>query len=211
MNYIYCITNLINEKRYVGKTTQSIEERFKEHCRDSIKEHEKSRPLYDAMNKYGVENFKVELLEEVKDEQDLSNREIYWITELHSYGKDGYNATKGGDGILLYNYDDIVSLYNLGYTITEVAEKMNCDNATVTRILKSRGVYQQKDRLGKRINQFDKAHNFIQTFVSSKAAARWLVEMGKSKSEHSASNHIINCCKHKLKSIGGYIWEYAIE
>jgi predicted transcriptional regulator len=43
-------------------------------------------------------------------------------------------------------------LYNLGYTTTEVAEKMNCDIATVTRILKSKGVYQHKDRLGRRIN-----------------------------------------------------------
>lgn len=47
------------------------------------------------MNKYGVENFIVEELEYVKDENILSEREVYWIKELETYG---YNATKGGDG-----------------------------------------------------------------------------------------------------------------
>ena len=53
------------------------------------------------MNKYGVENFIVEELEYVKDENILSEREVYWIKELETYGSKGYNATKGGDGTQL--------------------------------------------------------------------------------------------------------------
>ena len=52
MAYIYKITNLINGKVYIGKTSEkTIEERFKIHIKDSKKEHCEKRPLYDAMNK----------------------------------------------------------------------------------------------------------------------------------------------------------------
>lgn len=84
MAYIYCITNLINSN--VGKTTTSIEERWKEHCYDFQKERCNKRPLYDAMNKYGVENFMIEELEYVDSNSELSEREIYWIKELGTYG-----------------------------------------------------------------------------------------------------------------------------
>lgn len=79
MGYIYLITNLINSKKYVGKTTTTIKERWQEHCSDNKKDRCNKRPLYDAFNKYGIENFKIEELEYVENNQELSNREIYWI------------------------------------------------------------------------------------------------------------------------------------
>lgn len=70
------------------------------------------------MNKYGIENFKVEELEYVEDDSKLSDREIYWIQELHTYGSDGYNASKGGDGKILFDHNEIIELANLGYTLS---------------------------------------------------------------------------------------------
>ena len=62
---IYCISNDINNKCYIGKTTYPIiEQRFKEHCVDSRKPNKEKRPLYSAMNKYGIEHFSIKLLEE---------------------------------------------------------------------------------------------------------------------------------------------------
>ena len=58
MGYIYKITNLINNKLYIGQTKKTIEERFKAHIK--VARQHKNRYLYDAMNKYGYENFKIE-------------------------------------------------------------------------------------------------------------------------------------------------------
>ena len=62
MPYIYKITNDINNKIYIGKTLHAIEHRFKEHCKDSKKRQNEKRPLYSAMNKYGIEHFHISIL-----------------------------------------------------------------------------------------------------------------------------------------------------
>lgn len=99
MGYIYKIVNTINGKIYVGQTTKSIEERWQQH-KIKAKQHP-NRYLYDAMNHYGVENFKIESIEECENSL-LNEREQYWIRYLHSYYLDdnsnGYNMTLGGDG-----------------------------------------------------------------------------------------------------------------
>ena len=38
MAYIYKITNDVNGKIYIGKTYNSIEKRFKEHCRERLRD-----------------------------------------------------------------------------------------------------------------------------------------------------------------------------
>jgi len=86
---IYQITNKVNGKFYIGKTTKSVEERFQRH----IYNHKSGKThLYSAMRKHGIENFVVSILEEVKN--SIDEREKFWISKLSPE----YNMTKGGDG-----------------------------------------------------------------------------------------------------------------
>ena len=73
---IYCITNKINGKQYVGQTVRTEEERFKEHCRD------KKMYISKAIRKYGKENFLVETIDSALLIDDLNEKEIYWIEEF---------------------------------------------------------------------------------------------------------------------------------
>ena len=80
MPYIYKISNDINDKLYIGKTLYTIERRWSQHKNNArTRKDLEHLPLYSAMNKYGIEHFSIEAIEEVKDEKKLSEREQYWI------------------------------------------------------------------------------------------------------------------------------------
>ena len=136
MAYIYKITNLINGKVYIGKTSEkTIEERFKIHIKDSKKEHCEKRPLYDAMNKYGIENFIIEEVESGLTDEEACIREEYWIKQYNSYigfeNCNGYNATLGGDGKRLYNYKEIAQKYQELKSVKDTAKYFNCDKKVI--------------------------------------------------------------------------------
>lgn len=96
---IYKITNNINNNCYIGQSIH-IEERWKEHKSKYNWEKENKKPLYLAFQKYGLENFSFEIIEECKPEQ-LNLKEQYWIDYYNSYNN-GYNMTSGGET----NYGD---------------------------------------------------------------------------------------------------------
>ena len=212
MPYIYKITNQINGKAYIGKTLFSIEERWKEHCKDYCKERCDKRPLYLAMNKYGIQYFSIEKIEECSDDI-LNDRERYWIEYFGTF-KNGYNATLGGDGRAYIDYDLVVATYRELQNIKETAIKVGIDAGYAGKILKMRGepIIDQsivnRTKLGHPVNQYDLQGNYIQTFPSVKNAA---ISLGKLKNyaDRGCISHISDVCKGKRKTAYGYIWRYV--
>ena len=213
MSFIYKITNQINNKVYIGKTNLTIQERFKEHCRDSERKNMENRPLYRAMNKYGKENFSVEQIEECSFEI-ASEREKYWIEYYNSY-KYGYNATYGGDGTQLYDYNILSQAYLSGKTITEISQQYCCDIQTVKNALLDNNIKilsspQQCKRLfGHPVKGINIKTNEEKSFISQGDAAKWILENNLSKSNiDDISGKIGQVCKNARKTAYGYKWFY---
>lgn len=144
MGFIYKIINNINNKIYVGQTSQTIEIRFKRHYYDSKRIRERKRPLYNAFNKYGFENFSILQLEECEDSQ-LNERETYWINQLKSITPNGYNCSFGGGSIPKFDKQKIIKKYLETKSMKKTGEFIGCDATTVRRYLYSAQVVVSKD------------------------------------------------------------------
>ena len=109
---IYKITNLINQKSYIGQSI-SIEDRWKKHKNYPLKY--SKYPLYQAFNKYGIQNFSFEILE-LCDISQLNEKEIFYIKKYNTYTI-GYNQTLGGSGThgnsIKLSIEDIEIIYDL--------------------------------------------------------------------------------------------------
>ena len=100
MAHIYLITNVVNDKKYIGKTTKHNPfDRWKEHKNTARLNNKQaqSMPILRAIRKYGADSFIFTLIEECPDET-VNDRERHYIQEYNTYNY-GYNITLGGDGI----------------------------------------------------------------------------------------------------------------
>lgn len=91
--YIYCVTNQVSGKQYVGLTTKSVESRWETHIRDSKSS---NTVLGKALRKYGSEAFTVVAIDIAETEEQLSHKEKFWIAELNTIVPNGYNLKEGG-------------------------------------------------------------------------------------------------------------------
>ena len=228
---IYKITNILNNKNYIGQSI-NIEKRWKQHICKGINNSSEGK-LYPAMFQDGIENFSFNVIESFEniDKEKLDDREKYWISYYDSF-HNGYNSTRGGSGsnMRIYDEDSIKSLWDEGYCITEICNKINCCDGTIRLRLKNyisysveinsirEKIFSEKIPVSTNVYifdptiianfqkktpvyQYDLSGNFIREFASITQAAKFLGNISYSSDIAKASRQL-----KSHHSAYGYIW-----
>ena len=98
MGIIYCFTNKINNKKYIGQTINP-NQRYNAHKSNyqNSNNQEYNSLLHKAFRKYGFENFDYEILSKDIDDIELLNQlEIFYIKKFNTKVQNGYNVESGG-------------------------------------------------------------------------------------------------------------------
>lgn len=213
---MYKVTNNITKECYIG-ASKNIMNRWRDHFSNYKNPNRKdyNSLLYINIRKFGLENFKFELLEEC-DILELNDKERYYVKLF----KPEYNQTPGGKGGHVNKpkrFKEIIyDLEHSNKTFKEIGKEYGYCECTISQINKGESWYDEnlnypirtldrkKIALNKtsiRILQFDKKGNFIQEWESIRA---FYISQGEKRDTF----HIGDVCKGKRKTACGYIWKY---
>lgn len=219
--YIYKFTNKENLKSYIG-CTKNIGSRLQQHIKGSLKE---SKLLHEAIQRYGIKNFTIEILETTTFADDAFHLEEIYIERYHSFTPNGYNHTVGGAGNPGYTGNRVVCLdldgnYVKTYVSINATEKDGfhpnvvmkcCKGEALTSMgfqfmfedeynLKGGHPYiKPKSHSTKAIYQCDDDGNIIKEFESVREA---------SEETQTSRTAISGCLSGTYKRANGFIWVY---
>lgn len=176
---VYCVTNIVNGKKYVGKTRSSLSKRIKGHLYDALV---KNSPyaFHAAIRKYGTTSFTVSILAKCCSLKEIRDKEIDFITDLKTCGVNGYNMTEGGEGTLGFKH----------------AEETKC---AISRMKKGVPMSDSfKAKLNRQVCQVDpNTENILAIFQS----------IGEAETLTGSSN-VGMCASGKIRLAGGFTWRY---
>lgn len=218
MNGIIYMRISPNGKRYIGQTAKTEEARWREHVRESQKKNNPSKynsPLHTCIRKYGGDSFRVVILEcGIKTNDELNEREQYWIKKYHtliSEKQGGLNVAIGGIGHRTFYRDSFQKLYDEGYSVGEISKITGAICSTVSQYLKTtktenycrgRKVALSKDP-PRPVSCYDiNTCEKVYSFCSAADAAR---KLGVRNNNSTAIFSVINGDR---RSAYGYFWKY---
>src|ERR1700690_1485139 len=106
MGIIYCATNKIDGKIYIGKCQSTLQWRIRKHLKQVAEG--STYYFHNAIRKHGIENFSWRILDSLPTEttiqkKHLSDMEKVYIEMFGACFKEiGYNHTHGGEGVSLW-------------------------------------------------------------------------------------------------------------
>lgn len=187
MYTIYCATNKINNKIYIGLTIDSISRRATAHKSDALTKRY-NLPFHNAIRKYGFDSFEWKTLEDsIATREDAIIRERHFIALLISQDESiGYNVSSGGDGL---NPSDTVTIKK----ITDSVNDFYKNHHDRTK--------HSKDRGGFPVSVFKIDGTLVATFATQIDACEQLkLPRGK----------VCLCLQGKVRQTKGYIIKKAL-
>jgi group I intron endonuclease len=220
---VYCHTNKINNKKYIGITSQKPQNRWRNGNGYRNNEH-----FFRAIQKYGWHNFSHEILYVDLSQEDAEKIEIKLIREWETFNNDkGYNIEFGGNvqKIIPQTTRDRISKALRGHECSEQT-KIKISKAKKGKSNPNKGKKMSKEFVEKnRLSHLgQKAWNKNRPYTDEEKAKC----NGKSvvcvetkvvyRTAHEASritgidfSSICKCRRHKVKTAGGYHWVSAEE
>lgn len=202
---IYGIHNLVNDKWYVGQSTD-INLRWKHHRWALDNEYHYNQHLLRSWLKYGADKFQFVVLEEC-DAESLNSKEIYWIDKLQAIDN-GYNICLGGTNHQGCTWSEESKRRFAESRIGEQNPFYNKQHSLEWRESMSNRQKGEKNhqygRFGKN-NHRSKRVRCIETNV---------IYDGLREAERQTGingNNICSCCVGRLKTSGGFHWEYVTQ
>jgi group I intron endonuclease len=221
--YIYCITNKVNGKQYIGQTIRDIQTRFEEHLYTKNRKDKKHIVLYKAINKYGKVNFSISEVCKYESEsldrmvEEINNYEIKYINIYNSIVPNGYNMTFGGDSSKhrerkVCQYTLMGKLVNTYDSINQASFTTNVERSNITANcagrLQSAGGYiwsyygnipNTYKPAFKAVKQYNLDGILLNTFSSIKEAGI---------TNNICPSLISSVCNGKLNQTHGFLWSY---
>ena len=224
--YIYLIVNMINNKKYVGQTTRTVNARVWEHF-NKLKKY----PISLAIQKYGKENFKVieltKCVEKTKKDliSTLNKEEIFYIEKFDSLcGHNGYNVDKGGgqatynmkpvcqynlDGILIATYDSEVEAERMtgikSGDISKCCRKKGTSFTVGGFYWSFYGDDYRKSETGIIKNRPVAKYDLNGNLICKYDCVNEITEDKKLR------NRIRNCCTGRQYNVDGFVYRYSPE